>query len=149
AAAAVPGRHGRGRGRRRRGRGPGERRAGRRKVGRPAPGRAHRPVPDEHAPRRGPDPDGRPARRGGNVIEDVGARIQRVRDAMDQAQLDGILAFAPGWRRENVRYLTGAALRGAFAFGYLPARGPAAAFVGNVADEHAVRQAGWVPAARG
>jgi Xaa-Pro dipeptidase len=81
-------------------------------------------------------------------MEDVGARIQRVRHAMDQAQLDGILAFAPGWRRENVRYLTGAALRGAFAFGYLPARGQAVAYVGNVADEQAVRQAGWVPDVR-
>jgi len=82
------------------------------------------------------------------MSEDVGARVQRIRDAMEQAQLDAVLAYAPGWRRENVRYLTGAALRGAFALAYLPARGRAAAFVGNVADEQAVRQAGWVPDVR-
>jgi Xaa-Pro aminopeptidase len=98
---------------------------------------------------RGDDPPNPPAPpSGGKEAEDFGARIQRVRDAADQAQLDAILAYAPGWRRENVRYLTGAALRGAFAFGYLPARGQAAAFVSNVADEQAVRQAGWVPDVR-
>ena len=37
--------------------------------------------------------------------EDVGARLARVCEAMREAELDGILAFAPGWRRENVRYL--------------------------------------------
>ncbi|MGH3299343.1 MAG: aminopeptidase P family N-terminal domain-containing protein, partial [Trebonia sp.] len=63
--------------------------------------------------------------------EDVGARLSRVREAMKKADLDGILAFAPGWRRENVRYLTGALFRGAFAFAYLPADGPVTAFLGN------------------
>ena len=76
--------------------------------------------------------------------EDVGARLSRVREAMKKADLDGILAFAPGWRRENVRYLTGALFRGAFAFAYLPADGPVTAFLGSRADEQAVRQAGWV-----
>lgn len=76
--------------------------------------------------------------------EDVGARLARVRDAMRKADLDGILAFAPGWRRENVRYLTGALFRGAFAFAYLPVDGPVTAFLGNPADEQAVRQVGWV-----
>ena len=76
--------------------------------------------------------------------EDVGARLARVRDAMKRADLDGLLAFAPGWRRENVRYLTGALFRGAFAFAYLPADGPVTAFLGNPADAQAVRQAGWV-----
>ncbi len=76
--------------------------------------------------------------------EDVGARLSRVRDAMKRAGLDGLLAFAPGWRRENVRYLTGALFRGAFAFAYLPADGPVTAFLGSRADSRAVRQAGWV-----
>jgi Xaa-Pro dipeptidase len=76
--------------------------------------------------------------------EDVGARLARVREAMKKAGLDGLLAFAPGWRRENVRYLTGALFRGAFAFAYLPADGPVTAFLGNPADAQAVRQAGWV-----
>jgi Xaa-Pro aminopeptidase len=78
------------------------------------------------------------------IEEDVGARLARVREAMKQAELDGLLAFAPGWRRENVRYLTGALFRGAFAFAYLPADGQVTAFLGNAADEQAVRQAGWV-----
>jgi Xaa-Pro dipeptidase len=81
---------------------------------------------------------------GGDTEEDVGARLSRVRDAMEEAGLDGILAFAPGWRRENVRYLTGALFRGAFAFAYLPADGPVTAFLGSRADSLAVRQAGWV-----
>jgi len=76
--------------------------------------------------------------------EDVAARLARVREAMNKADLDGILAFAPGWRRENVRYLTGALFRGAFAFAYLPADGPVTAFLSRRADEQAVRQAGWV-----
>ncbi|MGH3298855.1 MAG: M24 family metallopeptidase [Trebonia sp.] len=76
--------------------------------------------------------------------EDVGARLTRVREAMKRADLDGLLAFAPGWRRENVRYLTGALFRGAFAFAYLPADGPVTAFLGNAADEQAVRRSGWV-----
>jgi Xaa-Pro dipeptidase len=76
--------------------------------------------------------------------EDVGARLARVREAMKKADLDGLLTFAPGWRRENVRYLTGALFRGAFAFAYLPADGPVTAFLGNPADAQAVRQAGWV-----
>jgi Xaa-Pro dipeptidase len=76
--------------------------------------------------------------------EDVGARLSRVRDAMRESGLDGLLAFAPGWRRENVRYLTGSLFRGAFAFAYLPADGPVTAFLTSRADEQAVRQAGWV-----
>ena len=76
--------------------------------------------------------------------EDVGARLSRVRHAMKESGLDGILAFAPGWRRENVRYLTGSLFRGAFAFAYLPADGPVTAFLASRADEQAVRQAGWV-----
>lgn len=95
-----------------------------------------------------PSPANPPAPSANKTEEDVGARVQRIRDAMDEAQLDAIVAYAPGWRRENVRYLTGAALRGAFAVGYLPARGHPAAFVGNVADEQAVRQSGWVPDVR-
>jgi len=76
--------------------------------------------------------------------EDIGARRARVREAAAKAGLDGLLAFAPGWRRENVRYLTGSLFRGAFAFAWLPADGPPVAFFANRADEQAVRQVGWV-----
>lgn len=78
------------------------------------------------------------------MSEDIGARRARVRDAVAKAGLDGLLAFAPGWRRENVRYLTGSLFRGAFAFAWLPADGPPVAFFGSRADEQAVRQVGWV-----
>lgn len=78
------------------------------------------------------------------MSEDIGARFARVRDAVAKAGLDGLLAFAPGWRRENVRYLTGSLFRGAFAFAWLPADGPPAAFFGSRADEQAVREVGWV-----
>ncbi|NNN19381.1 MAG: aminopeptidase P family protein [Acidimicrobiaceae bacterium] len=71
-------------------------------------------------------------------------RLSRVRHAMDVAGLDGILMFAPGWRRENVRYLTGALFRGAFAFAYLPKVGEPTAFVGNSADASATREIGRV-----
>lgn len=71
-------------------------------------------------------------------------RINRTRGAMEKAEMDGFLAFAPGWRRENVRYLTGAALRGSFALAYLPAAGKPTAFAGTAEDEQAIRDQGWV-----
>jgi Xaa-Pro aminopeptidase len=85
-----------------------------------------------------------PTGEGAGAGEDVAARVQRVRDAVAKAGLDGLLAFAPGWRRENVRYLTGSLFRGAFAFAWLPADGPVTAFLGSRADQQAVRGVGWV-----
>ncbi len=76
--------------------------------------------------------------------EELAVRASRLREAMDQAELDGLLAFAPGWRRENVRYLTNARLREAFALAYLPGDGDAHAFVASVEDQQAVVSAGWV-----
>ena len=70
-------------------------------------------------------------------------RAARLRGAMERDGLDGVLAFAPAWRRENVRYLTGAPISGALAFAYLPATGDAAAFL-NPADARAARSAGFV-----
>ena len=71
-------------------------------------------------------------------------RINRVRQGMAKAEMEGLLVFAPGWRRENVRYLTGASLRGSFAMTYLPRQGKPAAFAGTVQDEQAIRAHGWV-----
>jgi Xaa-Pro dipeptidase len=48
-------------------------------------------------------------------------RAQRLRAAMAEEGLDGLLAFAPAWRRENVRYLTGEPVRAPHAFAYLGA----------------------------
>jgi len=70
-------------------------------------------------------------------------RWTRVRAAMDAEGLDGILAYAPGWRREDLRYLADAQLRGSFALLYLPRDGEATAFTLPV-DKNAVTQAGWV-----
>lgn len=71
-------------------------------------------------------------------------RISRVRHGMTKAGIEGLLVFAPGWRRENVRYLTGASLRGSFATAYLPMAGNPAAFAGTVQDEQAIQAHGWV-----
>jgi Xaa-Pro dipeptidase len=50
-------------------------------------------------------------------------RAARLRAAMAREGLDGLLAFAPAWRRENVRYLTGEPVRAPHAFAYLSASG--------------------------
>jgi Xaa-Pro aminopeptidase len=63
---------------------------------------------------------------------------------MRAASLDALLAFAPAWRREHVRYLTGARARASFAFAHLPAEGEPAAFVAAPEDAGAVAAAGWV-----
>ncbi len=76
--------------------------------------------------------------------EELAWRAGRLRAAMAGSSLDGLLAFAPGWRRENVRYLTGVGLRDAFGFAYLPADGEVQAFVTSREDERAVGEAGWV-----
>ena len=67
---------------------------------------------------------------------ELGRRVDRLRDAMRGEGLDGLLAFAPAWRRENVRYLTGAPVHAPHAFAYLPAAGEPAAFAagGAIAD---------------
>jgi Xaa-Pro dipeptidase len=70
-------------------------------------------------------------------------RWGRVREAMARAGLDGLLAYAPGWRREDLRYLADVQLRGSFAMLYLPREGEATAFVLSV-DRDAVLGAGWV-----
>jgi Xaa-Pro dipeptidase len=69
-------------------------------------------------------------------------RHRRLRMAMVDERLDAVLAFAPAWRRENVRYLTGAPIAGAIAFAYLPGTGPATAFFAAEADADAARAAG-------
>jgi Xaa-Pro aminopeptidase len=58
--------------------------------------------------------------------------------------LDVLLAYAPGWRRENVRYLTDAPLRGSLAFAMLPAQAPPSAHCVQPADSASIRSRGWV-----
>ncbi|GHJ34414.1 Xaa-Pro peptidase family protein [Streptomyces sp. TS71-3] len=75
-------------------------------------------------------------------------RHQKVRDAMAEEGLDALIAFAPGWRRENVRYFTDARLTGTASFVLFPASGSASAevcaFSTRRADLPALRAAGWV-----
>ncbi|WP_067936613.1 M24 family metallopeptidase [Alicyclobacillus kakegawensis] len=71
-------------------------------------------------------------------------RMNRVLREMEKQELDGLLAFANGWRKENVRYLTGAGLRGAFAFVYVSAQGTVVAFAGNAEDTDAIKAAQWI-----
>jgi Xaa-Pro dipeptidase len=63
---------------------------------------------------------------------------------MAEAGLDGLLAYGPRHRRENVRYLTGARLRSPVVFAYLPLEGAPLAFVDSGSDVDAVLAAGHV-----
>lgn len=71
-------------------------------------------------------------------------RFARLRAAIDGAGLDGLLAYAPAWRRENVRYLTAAPLRSSAALVHLPAEGEPVAYVDDPHDAQAIRAAGFV-----
>lgn len=71
-------------------------------------------------------------------------RSGRIRNALRSADMDALIIFAPGWRRENVRYLTDASLESNAAFVYLPLSGVATAFVCSESDAHAVRKAGFI-----
>jgi Xaa-Pro dipeptidase len=71
-------------------------------------------------------------------------RHRRVRQVLSDASLDGLLAFAPAWRREHLRYLASAGVRGSFAFAYLPLDGEPVAFVSAPEDVAGVAAAGWV-----
>lgn len=63
---------------------------------------------------------------------------------MAEAGLEGLLAYGPRHRRENVRYLTGARLRSPVTFAYLPLEGDPIAFVDSSSDVDAVWAAGYV-----
>jgi len=76
--------------------------------------------------------------------EDQEWRLNRIHDAMNAAGMDGLLCYGAGWRRENVRYLTAAPLRGSFALGFVPADGNITAFVTTDQDQRAIRQQGRV-----
>jgi Xaa-Pro dipeptidase len=71
-------------------------------------------------------------------------RLRRVRAAMAADGLDALLAFAPAWRRENVRYFTDAPVAGTATFALVPAVGEVAAFSTRAADLHGIHACGWV-----
>src|SRR5262249_1913948 len=70
-------------------------------------------------------------------------RHRRVREAMAEQGLDALLAFAPAWRRENVRYFTDAPAAGTATFALVPAAGPVTAFSHRPADLHGILSGGW------
>ncbi|MFB9839041.1 M24 family metallopeptidase [Actinoallomurus acaciae] len=76
--------------------------------------------------------------------DEVALRHRRVRAAMDEQGFDAILAFGPGWRRENVRYFTDASLIGSAALVIFPAHGDPVAFSTSRADLATVTRRGWV-----
>jgi Xaa-Pro aminopeptidase len=71
-------------------------------------------------------------------------RYGKLRDAMGQLDVDVLLAYAPGWRRENFRYLTDAAVTGAATFALLTSSGETSAFSTHKADLPAISNKGWV-----
>ena len=73
-------------------------------------------------------------------------RLGRVRTAMTAAGLDALLAFAPAWRRENVRYFTDARIAGTASFVLLTATESdgVRAFSTRPADLDAMTGRGWV-----
>ena len=71
-------------------------------------------------------------------------RYRRVRSAMADHGMDVLVAFAPGWRRENVRYLSDAPVAGSIAFVVLPASGDPAAFSVRRGDLSDIAARGWV-----
>src|SRR4051794_27826880 len=90
-----------------------------------------------------------------HIVEDTGTpaaaaeverarRYDRVRARMAEEELDILLAFAPGWRRENVRYLTDAPVAASAAMVLLPAAGEPSAFSTRRADLPVISGAGWV-----
>jgi Xaa-Pro aminopeptidase len=71
-------------------------------------------------------------------------RYSRVRAAMAENGLDLLLAYGPGWRRENIRYLTDARVTGSAALVLVPSAGEPSAFSVRPADLGVIAQRGWV-----
>ena len=75
---------------------------------------------------------------------ELSLRHTKVRAAMAAHGIDALLAFAPAWRRENVRYFTDAAVTGTASFVLFPADGKPSALSTRAADLHAIAGRGWV-----
>ncbi|PNG98382.1 M24 family metallopeptidase [Streptomyces malaysiensis] len=74
-------------------------------------------------------------------------RHAKVRAAMAENGLDTVLAYGPGWRRENVRYFADARVTGSSSFVLFPASGEVAAFSTRRSDLPELRRRGWVDSA--
>ncbi len=85
----------------------------------------------------------------GGVLSETDAaekqlRHSKLRAAMAENDLDAVLAFAPAWRRENVRYLTDTSLGGAATFVLLGREGDPVAFSTRLSDITPLHRSGWV-----
>jgi Xaa-Pro aminopeptidase len=79
------------------------------------------------------------------LVDAVERRLRRekLHAAMAEADLDALLAYAPAWRREYVRYLTDTSLSGAAAFA-LVTPDDVRAFSTRLADVGPLQRSGWV-----
>jgi Xaa-Pro aminopeptidase len=75
-------------------------------------------------------------------------RHQKLRAALAEKGLDALIAYAPAWRKENIRYLTDTSVGGAASFVLLPAEGDATAYSTRLADLVPLLRTGWVSDAR-
>jgi Xaa-Pro aminopeptidase len=74
-------------------------------------------------------------------------RHRKVRAAMEDEGLDALVAYGPGWRRENVRYFADARLTGSSSLVLFPRSGEVAAFSTRRSDVPELTRAGWVDSA--
>lgn len=74
-------------------------------------------------------------------------RHEKLRAAMAEQGIDLLLAYGPGWRRENVRYLSDTAVSGSAAMVMLAQDGEPVAFSTRKSDLAAMVDRGWVGAA--
>lgn len=63
---------------------------------------------------------------------------------MAEQGIDVLLAYGPGWRRENIRYLSDARVNGSAALVLLPAVGDPVGFSSRPADLGVIAARGWV-----
>ncbi|MEW2549781.1 Xaa-Pro peptidase family protein [Streptomyces sp. NPDC047002] len=88
-----------------------------------------------------------PAPGTGSPAQDAAERTLRhtkVRAAMADEGLDALLAYGPGWRRENVRYFTDTRVAGSSSLVLFPAAGAVSAFTTRRADLPELARGGWV-----
>jgi Xaa-Pro aminopeptidase len=71
-------------------------------------------------------------------------RHAKLRTRMEERGLELLIAYAPGWRRENVRYLTNAPMNGSAGLALLGTSGGAAVLTTRAADVAEIVTRGWV-----
>lgn len=70
-------------------------------------------------------------------------RTANVQAALAGLGADALIAYGPAWRRENVRYLLNAPVRGDVSLAVMDAAGQITAFSSRSSDIQRIREAGW------